>query len=246
MGSGGRNPRRPGGGALFASLTLHLLVAAMAWWAHRQAAQPIQFIAYEMELVSFSDLEDPDPGVPEDELVVETPEEPEPPAPEPEPEPPPPDPDPDPEPEPTPAPVREEPPPEPVRDPPREEVRPTPAETPAEEMTSAEIAVRMEGLQRDFPAYYTQIIREIDRCFRPPAMRNLTAVVRFDIRRDGSVPRGSIQVHQRSGQLQFDMSAVAAVECAGEGRFGSLPDDLPWDVLPILFTFRPAGGQSQP
>jgi len=229
---------------LLASLALHMVVVAVAWWAHRAASEPIQFIAYEMELVSFTEVDDQDLGVPEDELVVETPEEPEPPAPEPEPEPPPPDPDPDPEPEPTPAPEERTPEPEPAREPPREETPPTPAETPTEDLSSSEIAVRMEGLQRDFPAYYTQIIREIDRCFRPPAMRNLTAVVRFDIRRDGSVARGSIQLQQRSGQVQFDVSAVAAVECAGEGRFGPLPDELPWDVLPILFTFRPAGGQS--
>jgi periplasmic protein TonB len=248
MTSGSRDSTRPGGSAVLASIALHVMVAAVAWWAHRAASEPIEFVAFEMDLVSFAELEDRDPGVPEDEVVVETPEDPAPPEPEPEPEPPPPDPDPpeeEPEPEPEPEQPeerpRESPPVERPRERPREE-RPAVPEERAEELTSAEVAVRMEGLQREFPAYYTRIIREIDRCFRPPAGRNLTATVRFDIRRDGIVPRGSIDLQRRSGQLQFDVAAVAAVECAGAGRLGPLPDDLPWDTLPILFTFRPAGG----
>jgi len=231
--------RRPGGGPVLASIALHVLVAVVAWWAHRSAAQTIEFISYEIDLVAFEDIDDGPPTLPEEELVVETPDDPAPPEPEAEPEPPLPDPEPEPEPEPAP---ERDPEPEPVREEPREERPPSPPEPVerAEEVTSAEIAVRMEGLQRDFPAYYTRIITEIDRCFRPPTGRNLEVTVRFDIRRDGSVPSGSIDVQRPSGQFQFDVAAVAAVECAGAGRFGPLPDDLPWDVLPILFTFRPA------
>jgi outer membrane biosynthesis protein TonB len=237
--------RRPGTGSVTASVALHVVVALGAWGAHRSAAQPIEFISYEIEMVAFEDLAEGPPAVPEEELVVETPDEPEPPAPEPEPEPEPPLPDP--EPDPVPPPVRErEPEPEPVREPPREQPRPTPTETRAEELTSAEIAVRMEGLQRDFPAYYGRIITAIQQCFRPVGTGNLTTVVRFDILRDGTVPGGSIRIHQRSGNVQFDVSAVGAVECAGRAgelnRFGPLPDDLPVDALPILFTFSPRGG----
>jgi outer membrane biosynthesis protein TonB len=236
--------RRPGTGSVAASVALHIGVGAVAWWAHHTAAQPIEFVSYEIEMVAFEDLAEGPPAVPEEELVVETPDEPEPPTPEPEPEPEPPPPDP--EPDPVPPPAREpEPEPEPVREPPREQPRPTPTETRAEELTSAEIAVRMEGLQRDFPAYYGRIITEIQRCFRPGGTGNLTTVVRFDILRDGRVPGGSIRIHQRSGNLQFDVSAVAAVECAGN-RFGPLPDDLPVDALPILFTFSPRGGGTSP
>jgi outer membrane biosynthesis protein TonB len=235
--------RKPGRGPVLASIALHVLVAMVAWWAHRSAAQVIEFISYEIDLVAFEEIDDGPPTLPEEELVVETPDDPAPPEPEPEPEPEPPPPDPEPEPtpepEPEPAPAPE---PEPAPERPREERPPSPPETVerAEEVTSAEIAVRMEGLQRDFPAYYTRIITEIDRCFRPPGRGNLEVTVRFDIRRDGSVPSGSIDVQRPSGQFQFDVAAVAAVECAGAGRFGPLPDDLPWDVLPILFTFRPA------
>jgi outer membrane biosynthesis protein TonB len=240
MEEGVRVSRRPGKGSVLASVALHVVVALVAWWAHRSAAQVIEFISYEIEMVAFEELAEGPPAVPEEELVVETPDEPEPPAPEPEPEPPPPDPEPD----PVPPPAREpEPEPEPVREPPREEPRPQPrpTETRAEELTSAEIAVRMEGLQRDFPVYYSRIISQISQCFRPVGTGNLTTVVRFDILRDGTVPGRSIQIHRGSGNFQFDVSAVGAVECAGAGRFGPLPDDLPVDVLPILFTFSPTG-----
>jgi outer membrane biosynthesis protein TonB len=245
MGDGVLMARGPGTGSVAASVALHIVVALGAWWAHRTAAQPIQFISYEIEMVAFEDLAEGPPAVPEEELVVETPQEPEPPAPEPEPEPEPLPPDP--EPDPVPPPVREpEPEPEPVPERPREQPRPTPTETRAEELTSAEIAVRMEGLQRDFPAYYGRIITAIQQCFRPVGTGNLPTVVRFDILRDGTVPGRSIQLHQRSGNLQFDLSAVEAVECAGRNRFGPLPDDLPVDVLPILFTFSPRGGGTSP
>ncbi len=70
---------------------------------------------------------------------------------------------------------------------------------------------------------------------------NLTTVLRFEIRRDGRIPGSSIRVHQRSGSGSFDIEAMGAVECAGQGRLGPLPDELPYDVLPIQFTFRPAG-----
>lgn len=237
--------RRPGTGPVAASFALHLVVIAAAWWAHRTASDPIEWVAYEMELVSFEEMDDAEPAVPEDELVVETPEDP---APEPEtetetePEPPLPDPEPDTEPETRPEPERT-PEPEPEREQPREEPPPAvPESETAEELSSAEIAVRMEGLQRDFPAYYTRIITEIDRCFRPPVRGNLEVTVRFDIRRDGTVPTGSIRIHRPSGQFRFDVAAVAAVECAGAGRLGPLPAELPWDALPIQFTFRPAGG----
>jgi hypothetical protein len=45
---------------------------------------------------------------------------------------------------------------------------------------------------------------------------------------------------QRSGIPDFDLAALAAVgDCAGRGRFGALPEDLPYDRLPVQFTFQP-------
>ena len=34
---------------------------------------------------------------------------------------------------------------------------------------------------------------------------------------------------------------MGAVDCAGNGRFGPLPEDLPYDRFPIKFSFRPQG-----
>ncbi|MDX1647346.1 MAG: hypothetical protein R3304_09400, partial [Longimicrobiales bacterium] len=45
----------------------------------------------------------------------------------------------------------------------------------------------------------------------------------------------------RSGNAAFDIEALGAVECAGQGRFGPLPEELPYDRFPVRFTFRPLG-----
>jgi hypothetical protein len=45
----------------------------------------------------------------------------------------------------------------------------------------------------------------------------------------------------RSGNTSFDFAAMGAVECAGQGRFGPLPEDLPYESLPVLFDFTPSG-----
>ncbi|TVR66694.1 MAG: hypothetical protein EA422_01450 [Gemmatimonadales bacterium] len=100
----------------------------------------------------------------------------------------------------------------------------------------------MEGLQRDFPAYYSRIVQEIQRCFRAPTGSDRgTSVVRFEIVSDGTIPTSSISLHQRSGNARLDVAALGAIECAGGGRFGPLPSDLPFDRLPVQFTFSPAG-----
>ncbi len=96
----------------------------------------------------------------------------------------------------------------------------------------------MEGLRRDYPAYYNNIIRQINRCFRPPG-GSWRTVVYFVIQRDGTVR--DIDFVERSGSVAFDFRAMEAVECAGQGRFGALPEDLPWDAMPIRFEFRPTG-----
>ena len=251
MNSQHEDPRRPGRGPVLASVALHAVAVAGAWLGQSLMERPIEYVAFEMDIVTFADLEEPeDFAVAEPDLVVETPEESPPPPVEPEPEPPPPEPEPDPEPAPRPP----EPQPERQREPeppPREQTPPQPERPPErppeetrEDVSSAEIVARMEGLRRDYPAYYDQIQREIFRCFRPPAgVDRATTIVRFEIRRDGRVPGSSIRLFQRSGNTPFDLQAVAAVECAGGGRFGPLPPDLPFDVLPVQFTFSPRGFQ---
>ena len=94
------------------------------------------------------------------------------------------------------------------------------------------------GLRRDHPAYYDNIIRQIERCFRAPDAGNHEAVVQFMIQEDGSITE--IGMAQRSGSFVFDLAAQEAIECAGRpGRLGPLPQGYPWDVLPIQFRFRP-------
>jgi TonB family protein len=92
----------------------------------------------------------------------------------------------------------------------------------------------MEGLRRDFPEYYNNIIRQINRCFRPPE-GNWVTTLTFKIRRDGTVT--DLQFAQRSGNTAYDYVAMEAVECAGQGRFGPLPEDLPAE-FPVQFEIR--------
>jgi len=63
--------------------------------------------------------------------------------------------------------------------------------------------------------------------------------VYFVIHEDGTV--SDLDFAKRSGNSNFDFEAMGAVECAGRGRFGPLPDDFPWDLLPVQFSFRPQG-----
>lgn len=240
--------------AFVASAFVHLGFFLFAWWTQTARPNPPQFESIAVELVSPPSAEEGETS-PQDELSVETPEEPQP-EPEPEEEPPPP-----PEPEEAEAAPVEEPEPEPEEEaepeeesPPVEETTPPPpADEEAEvgapeadpdaETTGEDINVRMEGLRRDYPAYYSNIIRQIRRCFRwqGGGGNDLEATVRFYIERNGTV--SDLSVVQPSGNLQFDFEAMGAVECAGTGdRLGALPEDLPFERLPVEFDFRPMGG----
>ncbi len=249
--TGGVDPRRPGRGPVAASVVLHVGMVFAAWWAHRSISDPFEYVTYQIELIMTGELEVPDDvGLPEPPVVV-TPEEPppQPPQPEPEPIPPPPEPEPTPPPPPPePEPEPEPPPPEPEPTPPAPQPAPAPPPTErapvaTETASVAEMNIRMEGLQRDYPAYYAQIIREIDRCFRWTGPPNWSAILRFEIQGDGRIPSSTIRLFARSGNGAFDIEAMGAIECAGNGRLDPLPSDLPFDVLPIQFTFDPARRQ---
>jgi len=193
------------------------------------------------------------PEPPREELVVERPVET---APQPEPTPPPP-PQPRAEPTPAPPPRQPEPTPQPRPEPPPQrtpppppppEPDPTPTREPVQgpdaqpsRQGGENIMVRMEGLRRDYPEYYNNIVRQITRCYPPPAPGSRwQATVYFVISRNGSV--AETRVVTQSGSAAFDLDALGAVECAGRNeRFGPLPADLPFDRLPIQFTFSPAG-----
>ena len=221
-----------------ASAAFHVTLLLVAWVTSLGSTPQMEFITYEIELVSPPPTQQAEEFAPAvEEMTVETPDptppKPELPAPEPEEE----------------VTIEQEDPPE---DPPEPETDPvtevaddpTPATTteePVEDATESgeDINVRMEGVRRDYPAYYGNIIRQIQNCFRPPQGRNLMTTVFFYIERDGSVT--DMDFVGRSGNSDFDFSALGAVECAGRGRFGPLPDDLPSERLPIQFKFEPRG-----
>jgi protein TonB len=112
------------------------------------------------------------------------------------------------------------------------------------------INIRMEGLRRDFPEYYEGIVLQITRCFsRARKSGRDVAVVSFSILRDGSIT--DIRLARRSPNAAFNVEAMGAVECAGSAppgapsgspsRIGAMPADMPYDRLPVQFTFSPAG-----
>lgn len=200
------------------------------------SAEVPQFIVYEIELVSPAALEFGDltpPALPD--LVVETPREAEPveqrdpvivedalPTPD--------------------EPAEEQPEEEAAPPAPEAEAteRPTsPTPDPEAEEGGEDINVRMEGLQRDYPEYYNNIIRQIDRCFRWQGSSDLRVTVRFVINRDGTVSGQDIV--ESSGSFSFDIDALGAIECAGsKNRLGPLPKDFRADRLDVVFKFDPA------
>ncbi|HEY0671901.1 MAG TPA: TonB C-terminal domain-containing protein, partial [Longimicrobiales bacterium] len=84
------------------------------------------------------------------------------------------------------------------------------------------------------------IILQLNRYFRWSGAPNLEAKIGFEIMRDGSVRR--IRVLQKSGNINFDLEAVSAIEQAGQrGAFGPLPKGWVNDRLPVAFSFLPPG-----
>jgi len=226
--------------SMLLSSAIHAVVFIAAWATTLYEPEEMVFLTYEIDLVSpppARQAEEPEPAT--EELVVERPD-PEPTPPEPEVEEivpvEAPDPEPDPPPEKPEDPVEEESPE--VADAAVVAAAVDPVEEEPEE-TGEDLNVRIQGLQRDYPAYYDNIIRQIFRCFRWSDGGNLETSVFFYITRDGTVE--DIDFVSRSGNTTFDYRAMEAVECAGAGRFGALPEDLPYDRFPILFTFSPSG-----
>ncbi|MEQ9569984.1 MAG: TonB C-terminal domain-containing protein [Longimicrobiales bacterium] len=237
----GRLPRS----GLVVSGVIHAAVFALLLFGPNLRRPLPEFQTFKIELVATAPEPMPLPPVTE-ELVIETPD-PTPPAP-PE-EIPPPDPRPDPEPDETPPPDPEpepvDPEPEPEETPPTEVTPPTPppeqpVEEEPEEETGSSVTARLEGLRRDFPEYYGNIVQQISNCFRPPPGNDRwEAVIYFEITDDGTV-RG-VRPVERSGSAAFNLAAIGAVADCASGRFGPLPDELPYEVLPVQFTFRPRG-----
>jgi outer membrane biosynthesis protein TonB len=226
--------------AMLLSVVLHGGILTAAWLSTRHHRPQFEFLAYEIELVSPPPaVQAAQPAPAQQQLVVEKPR------PEPVREPPKPEPEKVQVEKPQPEPPKPQPAPEPTPPKPEVEQTSTPAVTdvPPEkppENPGEGINVRMEGLKRDYPQYYNNIISQILRCFRWRNGGSWQASVTFVIHRDGSV--GDLEFAKRSGSTSFDFEAMGAIDCAGQGRLGPLPDDLPWESLPVLFQFSPSGG----
>jgi len=231
--------------AWLGSAAVHGAAIVLLVWSHFIEPTRYDFETVAVNLVAAPTVTEAPPAR-EDDLVVETPD-PQPPEPEPEeeviPDPeetPPPETEPEPEPEPE---EPEEQPDSTPEEPDEEEAQPEPTESDlevAEEASAAEVTRRMEGLRRDFPEYYGNIVAQIDRCLRWRGETRWEAKILFAISRDGSVT--PVDFVERSGSFGFDLAVVAAVDDCAAGRFGPLPDDMETDELPVLFTIRPPGG----
>jgi outer membrane biosynthesis protein TonB len=152
---------------------------------------------------------------------------------------------------------------EPVPEPPRPRPEPPKAETPTPPVAPPEekppepeptrgrapdpesaggenLNVNMEGRDFPYPAYLENIITQLYRHFRWSGSPSLQAEVAFHINRDGSV--GGMIVSRKSGDFNFDMEAMAAVEQVGRrGLFGPLPEGWVDDRLWVRFRFLPPG-----
>lgn len=215
------------------------MVVFVAWWSTVNTRPPLPFITYHIDLVSPPPtVEAPEKTPAQKKLVVERPEA-----------------------QPEPAKKKAAPVVEPKKSKPEpKKPKPTPtAAVPGKKNEAAagpkavkgkksesgeDIRVKMEGLRRDYPQYYNNIIVQMARCFRWDGGGDWSAVVEFVIHKDGSVT--DIKVAQPSGNPVFDIDAMGAAECAGKGRLGSLPKDLPYDRLPVRFRFTPSSGGGNP
>ncbi len=231
-----RQPRQTvGKGPVVGSVFVHTSAIFLAWWASAAPAQVPDFVAFEIELISppAAELGERTTPPPE-ELVIETPL----------------DPVPEPQEETPPAVIEEE---APADEPPMPEETSAPPDVelvddpepptspnpdPDVETPGEDLNVRREGLRRDYPVYYENIIRQMQRCFRWRGEEDLRARVYFVINRDGSV--SEVNIVESSRSIAFDIEAMGAAECAGSrDRLGPLPEALPFDRLPVNFTFTP-------
>lgn len=238
-----RAPRQrrqtPGKGAVIGSVILHAVAIFLVFWTAAAPSQIPDFITFEIELISPSAAELGERSTPPpQELVIETPL----------------DPVPEPQEEIAPIVIEEEVPPE---EPPAPEQTVAPpdvelvddAEPPASpnpdpdvETPGEDLNIRMAGVQRDYPVYYDNILRQMGRCFRWRGADDLRVRVYFVINRDGSV--SDVDILEPSRSIAFDIEAMGAAECAGRpGRLGPLPDALPFDRFPVVFYFEPRSGR---
>lgn len=210
---------------LLASASLHLVVAAVAWLLglrglSRSDMPPV----YSVNLVSAAELTAPQPTRPrpaqETAPDEEVPEEPE----------------------------AEEKVPDPEKEPAREEKKAAAAgeESPhagpergAREGSS--LPVTLEGRPFEFPWYLEELVRKIERNWRPGGGA-LRTTIYFRITRAGKITE--VRVEESSGSFLFDQAAQRAVQASDP--MPPLPGPYSGDYLGVYFDFdagvRPSGG----
>jgi outer membrane biosynthesis protein TonB len=117
-----------------------------------------------------------------------------------------------------------------------------PAREPARgpEVGEETVNVQLDGAIFPFPEYLTNIIRQVNRYWRPPGGgRAYRAELAFVIQEDGAVT--DVEWIRRSGDPTFDLEARGAIEAAGRSlAFGPLPEGYPRDRLRVSFYFDPS------
>ena len=110
----------------------------------------------------------------------------------------------------------------------------------ADETGEETINVQTEGMRFVDPEYANNIVRQINRYWRPPdTNRPLRAEIKFVIDRTGAVE--DIEWLERSGSTTFDLEARGAIEAAARASaFGPLPEEYQFDKLQVSFFFDPS------
>lgn len=206
--------------AMWGSLGLHVFVLAVLLGFSVRATPPLTAKTYQVRLIAAADLQAPLRETPAPPRQAEE-----------ENRPPPPQPTDDPIPQTELPSVVEEVPQveEPVREPAR-----------ADETGEEALNVQTEGARFVDPEYANNIVRQINRYWRPPeTARPLEAEIRFVIDRTGEV--SDVEWLRRSGDVTFDLEARGAIEAAARADvFGPLPEAFPFDQLQVSFYFDPS------
>lgn len=222
-----RRAPRPGAWAVAGSVALHsALVVGVAISALRSPAETIEYKVYKVDLYSPPPQELGEPEAPKPQPAIVRPEPPKEAVVE----------EKKPEPKPQPQPKK----PAPTREEGKSEVAKGRNPDPKAVSGGEGVDVHLEGEEFPYPEYLENIILQLNRYFRWSGPGNLQAKIGFEIMRDGSVRR--IRVLEKSGNINFDLEAVSAIEQAGQrGAFGPLPKGWVSDRLPVAFSFLPPG-----
>lgn len=103
------------------------------------------------------------------------------------------------------------------------------------------LPVTLEGRPFQFPWYLEEMVRKVERNWRPPGTTSLRTTIYFRIDRSGRVQ--DVRVETPSGHFTFDQAAQRAVQAASP--MPPLPAEYSGDFLGVYFDFdasvRPAG-----